>query len=221
MCTGTYDLTRSYLETLSSPDLIDISHDYGIDIPENFSRNFIITEILDTLEEQDIDFLDVKETDLTPNVLELPFSYNENKIMATLKNPAWCYVSWDFTADTIDRIAKDEKFDALIIRFDYFSSTTAGDIQETVDIIIKTDDREQFIFLDQDFPSFQVSLVATYKEKKEEIISTSVRVLKPKFPVNINLETLQKEYSTIETLSGLQNVLRTHYTEHRQSFVGN
>ena len=221
MCTGTYDLTRSYLETLSSTDLIDISHDYGIDIPENFSRSFIITEILDTLEEQDIDFLDVKETKLTPNTMELPFSFNENKITATLKNPAWCYVSWDFKSDTIEKIANDNSFDALIIRFEYFSSKKSSETQETIDVIIKTDDREQFILLTQGFPQFQVSLLAIYSDKKEELIASSSRIFKPKFPFNINLETLQKEYSNIQTLSGLHNVLKTHYTQHRQSFVGN
>ena len=221
MDTGTYHLTHSYLETLSSTDLISISQDYGIDIPENFSREFIIAEILDTLEEQDIYFLDVKETMLAPNVLELPFSYNENKITAILKNPAWCYVFWDFTTETSERIASELSFKSLLIRFDFFNSPTASNTQETIDIFIKPDDREQFIFLDQDLPVFQVSLIATFTDKKEELIARSKQVLKPKFPVNINLETLQKKYSNIQTLSGIQDVLKTHYTEHRQSFAGN
>ncbi len=221
MCTGTYDLTRSYLETLSSPDLIDISHDYGIDIPENFNRSFIITEILDTLEEQDINFLDVKETNLKPNTMELPFSFNENKITAILKNPAWCYISWDFKSETIEKIANDNTFDALVIRFEYFSSPKISDAEETIDVIIKTDDREQFILLTKDYPQFQVSLLAIFRDKKEELIANTKRIFKPKFPFDINLETLQKEYPNIQTLSGLQNVLKTHYTQHRQSFVGN
>lgn len=221
MCTGTYDLTRSYLETLSSTDLTAISYDYGIDIPENFNRSFIITEILDTLEEQDIDYLDIQETTESPNVLELPFSYNENRITATLKNPVWCYVAWDFNSETLETVSTDPMFEAIAVRFSYYDSIDASESKETIDVIIKTDDREQFILLTQDFPFFQTSLVSTFKDKQEIVIASSARICKPKFPVDINLKTLQKKYSTIQTLSGLQNVLRTQYAAHRQSFVGN
>ncbi len=221
MCTGPYDLTRSYLETLSSADLTAISYDYGIEIPENFSRSFIITEILDTLEEQDINYIDIPETTTTPTVLELPFSYNENRITATLKNPVWCYVAWDFNSETLESIESNPLFESIIIRFSYSKTIEKNEIVENTDIIIKTADREQFILVTPDFPRFTVSLIATYKNKKEFVIATSSEVIKPKFPVAINLKTLQKKYSNIQTLSGLNNVLRTHYSDHRQSFVGN
>ena len=214
------NLTRTYLETLSSSDLIEISQDYGIDIPDNLSRGFIISEILDTLEEQILDFEDLKDSSTKPEVLELPFSYNENKIIAVLKNPVWCYVSWDFASDTTYRITNDETFDKLLIQFDYFSSNTEDLVQESLDIIINSYDKEQFVLLTQDFPSFQVSLIATFKDKCNEVIATSSRVLKPKFPFEINLETLQKEFSCIQRESGLQDILKTHYSQHRQSFVG-
>ena len=47
-------LTRSYLETLSSSDLVSLADDYGIDIPDNLSRRFIIGELLEIAEGEGI-----------------------------------------------------------------------------------------------------------------------------------------------------------------------
>ncbi|MDR1786719.1 MAG: DUF4912 domain-containing protein, partial [Spirochaetaceae bacterium] len=40
-------LSRKYLETLSSADLITLADKYGIDIPEDLNRRFIIAELAD------------------------------------------------------------------------------------------------------------------------------------------------------------------------------
>ena len=45
------NLTLSYLETLSSADLIALADDYGIDIPDNLNRRFIIGELLEVAQE--------------------------------------------------------------------------------------------------------------------------------------------------------------------------
>jgi hypothetical protein len=37
--------TLAYLETLSSADLIALADDYGIDIPDNLNRRFIIGKL--------------------------------------------------------------------------------------------------------------------------------------------------------------------------------
>lgn len=45
------NITLSFLETLSSADLVSLADDYGIDIPDNLSRRFIIGELLEVAEE--------------------------------------------------------------------------------------------------------------------------------------------------------------------------
>ena len=40
-------LSRTYLESLSTADLFSLAEEYGIDIPENLNRRFIIGELLD------------------------------------------------------------------------------------------------------------------------------------------------------------------------------
>ena len=43
-------LTRQYLETLSSADLMALAEDYDIDIPAELNRRFIIGELLEVAE---------------------------------------------------------------------------------------------------------------------------------------------------------------------------
>ena len=39
-------LTRAYLETLSFSDLVTLADNYGIDVPENLDRSFLIGELI-------------------------------------------------------------------------------------------------------------------------------------------------------------------------------
>ena len=45
------NITRSYLETLSSEDLNNLADDYGIDMPEDLNRRFVISELLEAAAE--------------------------------------------------------------------------------------------------------------------------------------------------------------------------
>ena len=47
-------ITRSYLETLSSWELVKLSDHYGIDIPPGLDRIFIIEELLEIAMVQDL-----------------------------------------------------------------------------------------------------------------------------------------------------------------------
>ncbi len=212
------DLTRSYLETLSSTDLIALSDDFGIEA-ENLARCFIITEILDTLEDHATQKAESVEDDKSTGGLELPFTYNENKIVAVLRNPAWCYVTWDFKHETLLSLNNDDDFESYIIRLSYHPSIDTNDVSQTVDLKIDSADREQFVLLTSDAPAFHVSLMATFDEKETEILATSQRIIKPRIPLNINLAGLKEACSPLQTLSGLQTILKTHYNEHRHSFV--
>ncbi len=210
------NVTRSYLETLSSTDLIALSDDYGIET-ENLSRCFIITEILDAQEEQEPSTYETDEQHT--DTLELPFSYNENKIIAVMRNPVWCYTTWDFKRDTYSSHIEDPTFESFMIRISYHADTETDIVKEVFDVQITPADREQFILLSADYPSFHASLVASFTDEDPEILATSQRILKPNIPLDINLAGLQKECLPIQSLSGLQSILKTHYNEHRHTFV--
>ena len=46
------DLSRNTLETLTSSQLIDLADEYGIDIPDNLNRQFIIEELIEVAKQK-------------------------------------------------------------------------------------------------------------------------------------------------------------------------
>ena len=75
-------LSRQYLETLTSADLIELADEYGIDIPEGLSRRFVIGELLEAIDDPHLDNkndLAVDESNVQTPVV-LPKSYNETQI---------------------------------------------------------------------------------------------------------------------------------------------
>ena len=71
-------VSRVYLETLSTADLIALADEYGIDIPENLNRRFIIGELLEAAEEiNDSNSEEMQEVDEIPSSFTLPLSYNK------------------------------------------------------------------------------------------------------------------------------------------------
>ncbi len=213
------DLTRSYLETLSSTDLIALGDDYGIDIQENLTRRFVITEILDSIEGQEDLSPKAQQTVNAPEVLDMAFTYNENKITAVLRNPAWCYVTWDFNKEKLSEISESDSFEGFIVRIHYCKTKSTTDSSETFDVQIISNINEQFILLSPEYPAFYVSLEARFDDKQNEILAISNTVVKQVLSVDINLSGLQKAFTPIQELSGLPAVLKSHYNEHRHSFV--
>lgn len=214
------NLTRSYLETLSSADLMDLADNYGIDVPETLARRFVIAEILDALAEYTYKKKpEIREAKNEMEVLELPISYNENRITAVLRNPVWCYVHWDFKEEDLDNILADPSFISFAITVSYYNETKLDKAVETFDIQINTTDRDQFILLSSQMFSFRVELVARFESEEQRFLASSLLISLPKGCPEISLSSLQQDFSPIQELSGLPNLLTTHYNEYRQSFL--
>lgn len=214
------DLTRSYLETLSSINLIDLADDYGIDIPENLSRSFVIAEILDTLLEYTHKKTpEIKEAKTELEVLELPISYNENRITAVLRNPVWCYVHWDFKEEDFEKIIELPSFLSFVIRVLYYDETETNKATEAFDIQINNTDRDQFVLLSSKMNSVRIELNAHFDSTESQFLASSALIFLPKGCPEISLPSLQQDFSPIQNLSGLPELLRMHYSDHRQSFL--
>ena len=116
-------LTLPYLETLSSADLISLADDYGIDVPDNLSRRFIIGELLEVAQEleQEKPKTDIKivenseENPVDFENSELPKSFNETTISVILRNPVWAFVYWDISEEALKKISESSKFKNLFL----------------------------------------------------------------------------------------------------------
>ena len=218
-------LTRSYLETLSTQELLSIADDYGIDIPENLNSSFIITELIEvSLEFAD----DAREDEITASdenapvhakEEKLPDTYNETMICAVLRNPAWVYVYWDIKNSDLQRLNSDDLFKGLCLRVSYWDNQEDEKPLESFDIKISFTDRQQYILISPEQKLLRVDLVALYAGKDDENLAVTQKIEMPKGSPLLNaLPGREVELSLAVELSNMKNLLTEHFEEHRESF---
>lgn len=220
------NLSRQYLDTLSTADLIDIADSYGIDIPENLNRSFIIGELLEAAQEDSFDSEkdDITESDENAPVHEtaetLPDTYNETMICAVLRNPAWIYVYWDIKASDISRLNSDFSFKSLCLRVSFWNLADDDKPEESFDVQIALSDRQQYILLSPGKNFVRVDLVARFSGKEDENLSVSRKIELPKgSPFLCSLPGRESELSPAVELSDMRELMASHFENHRQSFL--
>ena len=129
-------ISLSYLETLSTADLLELAEEYDLDIPEQLNRRFIISELLeiaDELNDENIDDIETTE-DSVETTTELPLTYNETQIDVILRNPAWAYVFWDISSSDLQDVINAKGFSKLILKVHFWESI---DSEKTEDLCEK------------------------------------------------------------------------------------
>lgn len=214
-------ITLSYLETLSTSDLIKLADDYGIDIPEDLNRRFIIGELLEAAEDAN----DIKEDDLVPSEKavrlqkELPKTYNESQLNVVIRNPAWCYVYWDIRTADLDQLTQENGFLSLSLKVSFFEDKYAEKARDTYDINVASDIREQYVLLPAEENLIKIELTAEFASKPVMVIAQSEKIEIPKAASEISSKELMKDVSPILELSGFQKLLQSQYLQHRESFI--
>lgn len=214
-------LSRQYLETLPSADLIALADDLGIDVPENLNRRFIIGELLDTAAEiKRENYTDLKnDSDKIHPASVLPETYNENQISVVLRNPVWAYVYWDIREADFQKIQKTTGFTSLVLRVSSFSNQNSVKPSDYFEISVSVSDRNQYILLPASVKNIRIDLVAEFKGSASELLASSKKINLPHMPAELMLPLPDLRISPILELSGLRELLRTHYLNHRQSFL--
>lgn len=210
-------LSRAHLETLPTADLIALADEYGIDIPENLNRRFIIGELLEAAEEWNEFEDDLEESDqLEP--ADLPQTYNETVISAVLRNPVWLFVYWDVKKDHIVQIQKSSKVQTLSLRVAMFHRENPDVVADTFDVPITIDDRNRYVLLLAGFGFARVDLVLELEEDMHEVWASTGMIRLPHVSARLANPLPDTPVSPVLKLSGLPELLRTHYMNHRQSF---
>lgn len=218
-------LTLAHLETLSSADLIALADDYGIDIPDNLNRRFIIGELLEVAEEYKraappAPVMNV-DGDVPEESAELPASFNETEISVILRNPAWAFVYWDISADALKRISESPRFKNMVLRVSYFENESDSIPVEYYDLQVSMRDRDQYILLEAGKKFLRVDLTAVFSDGSSDSLSISKKISLPESPAIFAKALPGQEIDIPEILeiSGLRRLLRSHYEKYRQSFV--
>lgn len=217
------DLSRNTLETLTSSQLIDLADEYGIDIPDNLNRQFIIEELIEVAKEIDENSKykeTIKVSDDAVNTIatELPESYNETKIDVMLRNPVSLFVYWDFSEVQLKQL-KSNKI-SIYLQISFFDSMEAEKPEDTFEIQINIEDREQYILIPGGKKFVRVDLMQNTTSSMDAVLAVSSRLSIPQgseefmnFHPGENLKV-----KPILELSGIKTVLKNHYNNYRQSF---
>jgi hypothetical protein len=234
-------LSRNYLESMVSADLVALADEYGIDVPENLNRRFIIAELLETAmemdEENESNIVLVKSADLPQ--AELPKSYNETAVTAILRNPVWLYIYWDISDNDLDVISSTSGCrPALnIVIFDSEHQLVAGDSSrggvthecnssgerqapsaDSFIMPIAIDDREQYVLLPAGKAAACVELVLNMRNGKRQVLAVSSVIPLPWSSLDFSSVVTKKSIPPMLSLSGFHEIIREQYQQHRHSF---
>lgn len=217
------DLSRNTLETLTSSQLIDLADEYGIDIPDNLNRQFIIEELIEVAKEIDEnsnykETIKVSDDAVNSIATELPESYNETKIDVMLRNPVSLFVYWDFSEVQLKQLNSNRT--SIYLQISFFDTMESEKPEDTFDIQINIEDREQYILIPGGKKFVRVDLMQNTTSSLDAVLAVSARLPIPQgseefmnFHPGENLKI-----KPILELSGIKTVLKNHYNNYRQSF---
>lgn len=227
-------LSLQHLETLSSADLIAIADDYGIDIPDNLNRRFIIGELLEIGEELE------QEQNLASNEMvedenqkietsgELPESFNETEIQVVIRNPVWAYVYWDISQVDLKSLENGSsnnssfsEFSHFALRVSYFENPDDQNPLDFFDMNLDKTTRAQYVLLENGRKFFRVDLVAFFDDGSYENLAVSRKVKLPAIPRILKNSKPGDELHLppLVQLSGMKRLLEISYEKYRAAFT--
>lgn len=224
-------LSRKKLESLTNKELADLAEDYGLDIPSNLNRNFVIGELLEYAQELeasaqsdgDLSYIDSEEDedDAENGEFGLPKSYNETKINAVLRDPAWVYAFWDISEADLQSFEENEDFSNLCLHVAFFDSEDSETQTDSIDLMVSLEDRNQYVLLSSSKKNFILSLEAYYTGKPTLTLARSKRISVPSCSSILKdaLPGKTMEFPPLIRLSGIDAVLRRQYLDHREMFL--
>lgn len=212
-------INRTHLETLSFSDLSKLADDFGIDVPDNLDRRFLIAELLELEEESEKtdDFMNISSEQKNDDEV-LPKNYNETQISCVLRNPAWLFVFWNINES--DKLML-EKFEKCELKLRICSLESPKDIVpfESFEIQASTETQEQNVLLPTNVNFVKVELVyTTFNTRKVLAMSPVISVPQGSEFVNDYKKGLEHDFPEVIKLSGIKSVLTHQYKKHRHSF---
>lgn len=213
-------LTRADLETLSLSQLSRLADEYGIDVPENLDRRFLIAELLDVQEDYNNsnEEMVISSDDANQSTFVLPKNYNETQISGVLRNPGWLFVFWNMSESDALMLKSVRNYE-LRLRICCLENAKESVPEEAFEILASTDEQEQYVLLPAGKKFLKIELVYVAGTTGKVLAFSPVITI----PQGSNLvNDLQMgrdtEFSDILKLSEMGKVVTEQYTNHRHSF---
>ncbi|MCF0243036.1 MAG: DUF4912 domain-containing protein [Treponema sp.] len=213
---------RAHIESLSFSDLVTLADEYGIDVPEDLDRQFLIAELIEVIQESgSADDGMLVSVPFAEGEFVLPKNYNETQISAVLRNPAWAFVFWNIS--DADKSMIKKRGCSLSLRIcSYESASDPAEEKKPVssfEIQNLGSSQEQYVLLPTDTPFVRIELVYENSSTGKVLAASSViEIPQGASFLNSIRPGQEPEVSEIVKLSGFNDILTHHYENHRQSF---
>ena len=211
----------AYLETLAFKDLIKLAVEYGVDVPQDLDRRFLIAELLELAHEEsnanDLQMI-ITDDDEENEEINLHANYNETKIAAILRNPAWLSGFWNISEFDMNRLKLQKE--SLYLKVNTYKKSNNCIVTDSFEVQVLDDSQEQYVLLPKSSDFVKVELLAC-KTNTQETMAISSEIKVPKTSSWINELNFVKEnlFSNKLKFSGMEDLLLEQYKNHRQSFM--
>ena len=218
----TENINRAYLETLSFSDLSKLADEYGVDVPEDLDRRFLICELLDIVEESKLfneDMVISTDKSSDDNIV-LPHGYNETQISCILRNPVWAFVFWNISNSDNNKLK--ELYDCtLMLRVCSLPSAEELTPKESFEIKVTAGSQEQYVLIPAGEKYIRIELVYVSGTNRNVLaFSPVIEIPQGSESLNNIQPGKQNDYPEIIKLSGIEKILMNQYKNHRHSFSG-
>lgn len=215
----TLSLERSYLERLATQELVGLADRYGLEIPPDLERLFIIAELLDIdserarrsgKEHKETAFF--METPI-PEPVPLPKQYNITFIDVLIRDPLWVFTFWETKAGDRELHEKAADFGGYQIKAVPLVDARPAKKEEPFVISVGVEDTAWYIGFPPEGGRFSVHLCAL-RGDGETVLAESRPFSLPVLYNPPNRRTPQEEaayasplirLSGIETLKVIRN----------------
>ncbi|MBP5603168.1 MAG: DUF4912 domain-containing protein [Treponema sp.] len=214
-------ITRAYLETLSFADLVKIADEYGVDVPEDLDRRFLLCELLELAEENRHDHdssMVISSEDGIGQSTNLPKGYNETHVSCVLCNPVWAFVFWDIS-DTELNTLKSLPDCSIALRVCVLGSDQDLTPEEVFEIAIPGGAKEQYVLIPAGKRFIRIELVCASGTNREVLaFSPVVSIPKSSEFVENYQPGVDNNFPPIIKHSGIEKLLLDQYKNYRHSF---
>lgn len=208
--------TKSYLQTLSTDDLLQLADQYGLFLSADLTRRLLIGELLD-LDDELTDDETAADTVSVP-CIKLPVTYNVTDIRVILKDPIWFFVFWDFHQHLFNGLIHAKDFSSFFLRVHSLDPADKLKSIDYFDIQIPVEDRKRYVHVSFDEYLHRVDLMAHFADGREQLLAQSNIVGMKRKNIPQRLCVSQNAANKIIALSGLATLKKSHFRHYRQAF---
>ncbi|UTC74210.1 DUF4912 domain-containing protein [Treponema sp. OMZ 792] len=222
------NLSKSYLQSVSTDELLQIADAHGVFVAGGLCRNLIIEELLEINEDTDLSnnkLLKIRNDDLflddegdDKGNAGLAISYNKTEIHVLLRDPMWAFTFWDFYKPEFLNLTNDPDFDSFFLRVLLFYENNLSEPYDSFDIDVTESDRSRYFYLSFNDSVTRVELCSRKIEGEISVLARSNLIRLRRENIANNLCVLDNDVSSPVYLSGISALKKHHFKNYRQAF---